>query len=337
MNELNTISLNVFVQLATVIFEKKKESVPEYARKSGLFKEDAIPQGTGDIRQYTEIDLEEYASTKREGDQSSFAKVQQGYSINISPLRMSKAIGITYEMRTRNKYSEVVNRLTNLGQLVPHRMDLDLSHRITFGTATTYTNKDGDTVDISLGDTYALFYSLHKVKGTSTTYRNILANNPQFARGSLELIEKQAMENSMNQFGEKMHIPFDIIWSTDDPNTVNTILETMRSIAPVEAINSGVENVYKGKYRHVILPRIATDANGLVDSTKAKYWGIASSGDANTAHLSMYEESHLQTPSTGGNGEDLLTGNWTFVVNGSYAIGIVNGLWIHMSKGSGEA
>ena len=332
MNELNTIYLNVFVQLANVIFEKKMQSVPEYARKSGLFKEDSIPQGTGDIRQYTEIDLEEYASTKREGDQSSFAKVQQGYSINISPIRMSKAIGITYEMRTRNKYSEVVNRLTNLGTLVPKRLDLDLSHRFTFGTATTYTNKDGDTIDISLGDSYALFYTLHKVKGTSATYRNILANNPQFARGALELMEKQAIENSINQFGEKMNMPFTVIWTTDDPNTCNTVSEYLKSMASPDGLNSGVENVYKGKYTHIVLPRIATDANGLVDATKAKRWGIASP-EFSTMHLSMYEEAHLQSPSTGGNGEDLLTGNWTFLVSGGYGIGCLNGQWIQESAG----
>ena len=335
-NQLNTISLNVFVQLANVIFEKKKDAVEAMARKSGIFKEEFVPQGSGNIRQYTEIDLEEYASMKLEGDQSAFAKVQQGYSINISSVRYSKDIGITYEMRTQNKYSDVVKRLTNLGQLALNRLDLDLSHRIGFGTATSYTNKEGATVDLSLGDTYQLFYSAHTIKGSSSTYRNRMANNPQFSRGAFELMEKNVVEQSMNQFGEKISIHFDILWSTDDPNTINTMSEYLRSTTPPDAINSGVTNVYKGKYKHVVLPRIATDASGLVDSTKAKYWGLASSMHS-TAHLLVWEEAHLKTPSEGSNGEDFSTDNWTFGVRSGYGMGILNAQWIHMSSGDGTA
>lgn len=334
--ELNTISLSVFTQLANVIFEKARESVARVARESGLFAVESVPGNTGDIRQYTEIDLNQYARRKGEGDQAQRAKVQQGYSKNLQAYRIALDIGITYEMRTRNKYQEVISRLTNLANTAMQRMELDLQHRITFGGSTTYVDMDGFTVDVSVGDTLALFSTAHTVQGSSTTYRNILAGNPQLSRGALEAMELNVVQQSINQFGEKVSIPFDILWTTDDPATINTAMEYLKSVAAPDAVNSGVVNVYKGKYRHVILSLVATDANGLVDTTKQKYWGIASSLYT-TAHLLVWEEPRLKTPSEGNNGEDFATDDWTFGVRAGYGIATVTGNWIQVSKGDGTA
>jgi hypothetical protein len=239
-------------------------------------------------------------------------------------------------MRTQNKYSDVINRLTNLAKQGAERMELDMTHRLTFGTATSYTDMDGETVDTAVGDTYQLFYTAHTVKGASTTYRNILANNPQLSRGALEAMEKQIVENSVNQFGEKVRIAFDVLFTTDDPNTINTANEYLKSVASPDGINSGVINVYKGKYRHIMLPLLATDANGLVDSTKAKMWGLVST-EASSAHALIWEEPRLKTPSEGNNGEEFSTDDWNFGVRGGFGLAILNGQWIHTSKGDGTA
>lgn len=334
--ELTTVGLPVFVQLANVIFEKAKEAVDQSCASSGLFKIESVPGNTGNIRQYTEIDLNKYASKKGEGDQAKRAKVLQGYSKNLQSYRVAADIGITYEMRTQNKYSDVISRITNLANQAMERRELDMSHRITFGTATTYTDMDGDTVDVSVGDTLALFYTAHTIKSAATTYRNILANNPQLSRGALELMEKNIVEQSVNQFGEKVKITFDTLWTTDDPNTVNTALEYLRSVAAPDSNNSGVTNVYKGKYKHVILPLVATDKDGLVDSTKAKYWGLASTM-ATTAHVLVWEEPRLKTPAIGNNGEEFSTDDFNFGVRAGYGISVVNAQWIHMSAGNGNS
>src|SRR3954452_17188242 len=129
--ELNTISLSVFTQLANVIFEKKKMSLKSAARESGLFKVEAVPENTGNIRQLTEIDQNEYARLKGESDQATRAKIQQGYTKNLQSYRIAADIGISYEMRTQNKYQEVISRLENLANQAVNKMDLDLSHRLT--------------------------------------------------------------------------------------------------------------------------------------------------------------------------------------------------------------
>lgn len=335
--ELNTLTLSDFVRLANVIFEKEMSSLGQEARNSGLFIVDNIPQNSGNTREYTEIDLEEYAKYKGEDDQATRARVKQGYSKVITSYRVALDIGISYEMRTQNKYTEVMRRLTSLARTAVNRMELDLTHRLTFGTATSYTDMDGRTIDISVGNTLALFSTAHTLRGSSSTYRNRLANNPAISRGAIEGMELLCTENTLNQFGQKVVIPFDILWTTDDPNTVNTVMEYLRSVASPDATNSGVTNVYKAKYRHVILPRLNTDKDGSPDTTKRKYWGLASSLYS-TAHLSVWEEPRMTTPPVNGNNaEDRQTDAWEFGVRAGYGICIVNGSWIKFSSGDATA
>ena len=312
--ELNTISLNVFTRLAGVIFEKAKDMVDKVAQNSGIFVVDTIPENSGETRDYQEIDLELYADNKDQGDQAGRARVVLGHNRLVTVKRVAKDIGITYEMRRFNKYPDVVRRITNLAQMPINRLELDLQHRIGFGTATTYTDKNGTSVDISLGDALALFSTAHTLTGSSTTYRNRLAGNPQVSKGALEGIERLITEETLNNFAEKIIVPFDILWTTDDPATVNTALEYLQSVAAPDFANSGVKNVYKAKYKHVKLSLVATTAAGAPDNLKRRFWGIASSMISD-AHLGIWESPHLKTPSELNAGEEFSTDDWNFGVD----------------------
>lgn len=334
--ELNIATLSDFVRNAEILFLKGLDSVPAAARTSGIFRIDNIPDHQGNTKEYSEIDLEEYAKRKGEGDQAVRAKVQQGYSKVGTLYRVALDIGITYEMRHYNKYLDVIARLQNLGQTAGKRIELDLSHRLTFATATSYTDMDGYTVDTACGDTKALAATDHAVRGSSTTFRNRLANNPLFSKGALEAMEQMIIENSINQFGEKIVIPYDIIWTTEDANTVNTVKEFLKSTASPDALNNGVVNVYQGKYRHVILPRVATTAAGANDSTKAKYWGLASSTNSQ-AFLAINEEPHLKATSATGSNTEFSTEDWNMGATAGYFIVIPGARFITLSTGDATA
>jgi hypothetical protein len=334
--ELNSVSLADFTKLATVIWGKAFMSVPQVMRGSGLVKEYPLPANTGDTREFSEIDTEEYARLKGQGSQAERAKVQQGYSKTMTIKRVAMDIGITYEMRTQNKYPDVVARLTGNASQCAKRMDLDLSHRITFASATTYTDMDGQTINIAVGDTLALASAVHTLKGSSTTYRNILANNPKLSKGALEGMERLVAEETLNQFGEKMVMEFDILWTTDDANTVNTAKEYLQSTADITGNNPAIKNVYQSKYRHVILPRVATTAAGAVDATKRYYWGLASSASS-SFYLGVTEEPRLKTPSAGSNAEEFSTDDWNYGSRAGYGICIVSGVFIKISYGTGAA
>lgn len=329
--ELNINSLSDFVLNAKILWQRGNDSVPQFARKSGLFKEVLIPKNSGNTRKFSEIDLEEYAGRKTESDQADRAKIQQGFTKEGTLYRVAKDIGISYEMRTQGKYPEIIGKLTNLGILAVNRLDLDLTHRLTFFTDTAYTDRDGVSVDISLGDTLALGSTVHTLKGSSTTFRNILANNPQFSRGALESMELMRRENTFNQFGEKMSIRDDILWCGDDPNTNNTIDEVLRSTTNPTQNNPGVINTYSGRYRKVVLPRLATTAIGGIDTNKRKYWGVASSV-MSSAYVGVHEEARMKLP-TSKNPEDSATDDWEFGTRMGYMIVVVSAGFIGFSKG----
>ena len=336
--ELNTISFSDFTKLADVIWFKGANSVPNYMRDSGMIKEVAISEHTGNTRAFSEIDSNEYLSYKGEGDQASRGTIQQGYTNTMTAYRVAENIGITYEMRTQNKYPEVVARLLNGGRKGPNRIDLDLSHRIGFGTATSYTDIDGRTISLVTGasSSQQLFDTNHPLAGSSTTYRNRLANNPRLSKGALEGMERLVAEETYNHLGEQMTAPFDILFTTADPNTVNAAKQLLKSSADPDASHSGVINPYTGSYKHVILPRIAYTAAGVRDTDKRYYWGIASSQLSNF-YLGVWESPHMIAPSVGSNGEDVQTDDWEYRVRAGYGITIVTGQWIKMSSGDGAA
>jgi hypothetical protein len=334
--ELNSVSLSVFVRLANVIFEKALGLVGTPARSSGLFVEEPVPENSGDIRDFQEIDLDLYADNKGEGDQSGRARVVLGYSRTARVKRVSRDIGITYEMRRFNKYPQVIRRLVNLAQMPANRLELDLSHRIGFGAATTYTDKNGALVSITVGNGLSLFNTAHTLTGSAATYRNRMAGNPQVSKGALEGIERLVAEETLNNFGEKVQVSFDILWTTDDPASVNTALEYLNSVAAPDFANSGVSNVYKAKYKHVKFPLVPTLSNGAPDASKRRFWGIASSMISD-AHVGIWEAPHLKSPSELNAGEEFSTDNWNFGVRAGYGIGIVTGRWIKFSSGDAAA
>ena len=335
--ELNTATLSDFTKLADVLWLKGLNEVPQVMRNSGLFQIVPVEANSGNTREFSEIDLEQYARRKAESDQAQRARVKQGYSKVMYKWRVALDIGISYEMRTENKYPEVVRRLTDLGKTVARRMDLDLAHRISFCTATSYTDMDGETVDVSVGDTLALAATAHTLRGSSTTYRNRLANNPRLSKGALEGMERLCVEETYNQFGEKMtDMMFDILWTTDDPNTINTAREYLQATADVEGAHNGIPNVYMSKYRHVVLPRVATDAQGQPDTTKRYYWGLASS-EGSSAYLGIWEAPRLKMPADLNAAEEFSTDDWNFGARGGYGIAIAGATWFKFSSGDGTA
>jgi hypothetical protein len=332
--DLSTVGLPDFVRNAEITWKKGADTFTSVIRTSGIVKEISIPTNSGNAREFSSIDLELYAKVKNEREAAAFARSQQGYSKVGTLYRVSHAQVITYEMRTQGKYREITTMLMDLLPNVMRRMELDLSHRIGFSSATSYTDMDGRTVDLTIGDGLALASTSHTLRGSSTTYRNILANNPQISRGALEAMEKTRVENSVNQLGQKLPVSDDIIWSSDDPNTVNTIREIMRATATVEVgANAGVPNVYMSKYRHVVLPLVATDNNGGADSTKAKYWGLISSR-LSSFMLGIHEEPHVITP-LDSDTQSVLTHDWTLSAAGGWMIVIPDAQFFSISFGNG--
>jgi len=329
--KINTQTFNDFVRNATIMWRKGYERVELKSKQLYDVSNNSLL-----ITDHSSMDGFTFAKRKTEGDNYFQENPTQNYSKTMTKYRVGLQATITWEMRTYDKYREIQRVLNGLGEASAQRMDLDLTHRFTFGTATSYVDQDGETVATTVGDGFQLFYTAHTVNGSSTTYRNRVANNPLFSRGGLEAAELLFSSQMIDSAGNKVVIKADTIITTDDPNTENTVLEFLNSTASPTSSNSGVTNVYKSKYSHISLPYLATNNLGNYDSTKAKYWMLASLAHTD-ALLEISENPHMISPTPGGNGEDFDNDDWKFKSSAAYGIEITDPKWVVFSSGDATA
>lgn len=292
-----------------------------------LFMTDSVGQGEGELKLLQEYDTTTYAKAKPQGVDAKKASFGIGYYITIRAKRIGIESEITWEMRRYNKKAEVLAAIIALPNFCPQRVELDLTHRLTFAGATSYVDMDGNTVDLAVGDTLALASAVHTLKFSSLTYTNIVPGNPLFSKGALEAAELLTTTDILSNFGEKRVLDFNTIVTGNNPTVVNAVKQFLRSTSDNTQNNSGVVNVNKDKYRHVILPQLATTATGAVDGTKKNYWFLAAIGNGLSAWQAWFVEWEAMNliPSTSGNGQDVHKDIWYYNARQSYNIGVVSG------------
>lgn len=335
--DLNTVTISQFTDLVSRDWSVHNKFI-ETGLAAQLFITEDMPMNSGDTRRYTEIDPETFAALKEEGTDASKAEVYKGYEKDMTARRFAREIDITWEMRRYNKKPEVMAKMTSLSHFCPQRMEIDLTHRLTFCTATSYTDMDGSTVATTVGDGLALVSASHTLNGSATTFSNVVTGNPIFSKGGLEVAELQGNTQVFSQYGERRVMNFNTIVTSDDPTVVNNVKQFLQSTTDVDQNNPSVINVYKGKYRHLALPYLASDASGAYDSTKKDYWGLVAAGQGQNgwqAYLGIWERPMLKTPAPGNNGEDFSNDNWSYGTRCAYGIATVSPRGLLWSTGAG--
>lgn len=324
---LNTVTFSDFTDLVRKEYLDNQQMVQSNALQ--LFITDYIGEGQGESKRYDEIDTETFASAKPQGTAAQKARVGIGYNKTMYARRFAKQIDITWEMRKFNRFREVNTLVTDLIHFGPQRRELDLTHRLTFITSTSYTDQDGEVVDVSGGDGLAIASASHTLKFASATWSNRLTGDPIFSRGALEAAENLAVSNVLSNFGERRVKNFNTIITSDDPSTVNAVKQFLNSMSDVDQNNSGVMNIYKNKYRHVVLPWLATTATGGRDSTKRLWWFLAATGQGDKgwqAYYAEWEAPHMKDmPADGKSNEDFATDNWSYGMRMTRGICVVTG------------
>lgn len=316
-----------FPELSNLVKKMFVELLPKLPLDaSPLFIMKTIPQGQGDSIQMNEQDFTTYAGDMPEGTNAKKGSFGVGYHKQVNWFRYGQEYDITYKMRTTAQWLDIVkSTVTSLSQAVVQRENLDMTHVISFGNATSYVDLDGITRDNSCGDGLSIFNAAHLLAFTTQTYSNIVPGNPQFSKTALESAELLTKSNILDNFGKLRRMNFKTIWCASTPSLTNSIMQYIRSVSdPVQA-NPGVENPYKGKYDMLPLESLATDANGNYDSTKQNWWGIVANtgvgADRWQAFRVQWEAPRLKPMPTGDfsttNAEDVHNDNWTFGSRGA--------------------
>lgn len=292
-----------------------------------LFLTDSAGPHEGELKLLQEYDTTTYARAKPQGVDAKKASFGVGYYITIKAKRIGMESEITFEMRRYNKKQEVLSAITSLPYFCPQRVEIDLTHRLTFASSTSYTDMDGNTVDLTVGDGLALASTVHTLKFSSTTYSNRITGDPLFSKGALELAELLTTTDILSNFAEKRVMDFNTIITGNNPTVVNAVKQFLRSTSDNTQSNAGVVNVNKDKYTHVILPQLATTATGAIDTTKKNYWFLGAINAGLRGWQAWYIEWEAMNliPSTSGNGTDVHKDIWYYNVRQSYNIGIVSG------------
>lgn len=327
---INRANFADFNNNLTVQWAKAYTDFPKAA--SVMYNVSDTAVDTGDI---SSLDGFSVAKRKREGADFAFGSLTQNYRKTWTAYEIGLETKITWNMRNYAKYDMIQQAINMLAQSAALRLEWDLTHRFTFANATSYTNVDGDTVTTTVGDGLALLSTVHTVPGSATTYRNRVANNPVISKGGLEAAEKLFATQMIDTNGQLAIVKPTHLFTTNDPNTVNTAMEYLKSYADPTASHAGVTNVYEGKYGLIILPYLSTTGAGAYDSTKAKYWGLV-----NMAHKDAYLKVGLHptflSPADNG-GKEFETQDWKYGCMASYAIEISDPRWIVMSLGDASA
>lgn len=333
---INTGDLNQLVDLVNRSFlASQGNQLDNVMLNSGLIRKEAIPQGSGLVRRIAEsVAKTAYSGQGVEGAPATQARFQYGYEKDLTVLQHDLAISITQIMRMGGKDQQIIRDLTDLGGAGNREIDLALSHRLGFGWSTSYVNSRGFTVDLTCGDGLALFSAVHTLTGSASTYTNIVPNNPQFSKGAYTAAKKIAVENTLDNLGQKMALDYNKIITTDDEDTCIAVKELVNATADITSSNAGTYNVYRG-ISHVIAPRIATTAIGAVDTTKRKYWFLGSS-DVQPIIYGEMAAPFIKTPRDGNNGEDAMTANWNFVNWAYWGIAVASPRGVIGSKGDGS-
>jgi len=276
-----------------------------------------------------------FAEDKDEGDDNYEANPEQNYKKTITKYRIGITAKITWEMRTYDRYTEMSKALKGLGEATRQRLEIDLTHRFTFGTATSYTNRSGRTISTVVGDGYQLFYSAHEVNGSSSTYRNRIANNPSLSKGGLQAGRKLFSTQMIDSAGNKVVIMPNALIIADNPEIIDTAKELLKSKGDPTGAHEGVYNPYLNTYDLIILPYLATDNLGGHDSDKEDYWMLADLTHTD-AVLEISEAPHMSAPKDNG-ALDFANDNLSMKSNAAYGIEIIDPKFIVFSDGLGTA
>lgn len=329
---ITTSNFNDLVANSEVLWKKGFKEVEMAMRL--IF--DATPT---DQYQSSHSSLDGFGLAKRKTETGNFVKgdPKQGYKINLQQARIGLVGEVTWDMRRFDKYKEIGKMMKRLGESTASRLELDLANFLTYGFDAVapyqYTNIDGETVAVVTGDNLPLFHTAHTVTGSAATYSNKMTK--QFDEAGVALTEALGLFKTMlSPKGQRAHRKPDTIITSDDQNVILNVAKLLNSTS-VGGSNSGTANPYKGRFKHVIAPRLAEDKDGSHSASYSKQWYLQDSTNKDMMPCEVSENPSFLPPASDAS---LLnsgtTDVWEFRSSAAYDYGVVEGSCIVGSDGT---
>jgi hypothetical protein len=283
-----------------------------------------------------ELDRERFAEQKVEGQGSVQRGISEGYFKDISRKTVSVTRLVSGESYKALTAHGLAHYATQTADDVIDKIELDMRNFLGYGTGTSYTDNGGFTIDTTVGDGFAVFYTAHTLKNSSTTYSNILTGAPSFSGTAIESAEDYFSYNVLDNNGQRVTMKANTIITSEKATMKHRVARIMGSMSP-EAIdgtanaNAGVMNTYKNtKWTHLVVEFDVTALN-VTDSTKSFNWYVAALGGMPETSFQAYYVSWLSPQVAPA---EINQDKWTLSYTGraAYGIGAVSGKGILLSQ-----
>jgi len=318
-----------FPNYANNINQMFMEYLDRYTPESaGLFISQNVGENAETVKLVREQDMEFFAKDKPEGTDAQRLQMGTGYSKEIKAFRIGSQLNITYELRVAPRFAlgEVVGEFV---KSVPARMELDRQHFLSFSNATSYVNMDGRVVDVAGGDGLAIISATHPLAHSAITWSNLVPGNPVLSVTALESAERLGVTDVLSNYGQPVPMKFThLIVNKQSPETCRIAREILRSSSLVTQANPNVINTFSSKYDLMELSQVATDAEGIIDSSKSKWWFLAALGSGTQrfrAFEYIWEAPHMNAaPAGSNNGVDVYNDDQVYGARARYGQGVLS-------------
>lgn len=301
-------------------------------RVASLYMNKAFVPNTGQYMTLTEQDMQTYGNEQPEGSNPIFAKFGIGRTLTFTFTDYGNAYQSTARARLTMKHADVVAKWADLPRLLVERRYLDGVHRLTFAASASYTNMDGTVKSNVCIDGLAPVSASHTLPFSSSTYTNIVPSNPVFGKSGLLAAELLFKTEIKDGFGVQQNIEPNTLITTNDPTLVYNVRQILGSSTEVGQSNSAVINALT-RYRHVVLPKLDSDANGAYDATKKDTWFLGRFGGSDGVRMFFTQPVGIRYRKTDVNN---LNGDITIAVEGSWEFRIADARGFVMSNGTGS-
>lgn len=315
-NPFNMGQLSDFVSNATISWQKGAELAMEDALAvRSLFEERGADQRT---EYFSNVSDSGFASKSGDGEDYQLITKTQGDTLTTVQIKRTARAKVTEDLLEFNKYPEVDSFLRDVGGFLWRGYALDLTHRFTFAFDTSYTDRDGETVATTGGDTAALCADTHTMNDGST-YDNKITS--RLSESSLEDAEDLGAA-MIDHNGQLVTVKFDTLITSMHAATKHMAMRLVGQDTQ-EGTDLRNMNVYRGKYSHIILPYLDTTALGAKNTSKSRYWFITSSAGKRNLKARVRKMPVLDAPS-----KDPDNNNMQFKAAMWYDIGHLDANWL---------
>jgi hypothetical protein len=329
--ELNTAGVPRLFGLQMENFEDRKAELygmDSMGELESLFRKDPFVKGQGSYKTRSEVDFDRFTHIQHEGAKSRTVKFGLGRVKNWTYRNFGSNYKATRQAIQDGRFSEIIDQVFNLSKLPLESKMKDMTHVLTFGFDSSYTDSDGEPVDMRGIDGLPLFHAAHTLPNSTATYNNIVTGNPEISRAAIITAEELANTEIKDGFGRPQSCVLNKIIIPNYAPNKHLLRELLGSNTRSDQPNPNVINTLS-QYTVVALSGLNRDANWNLDSTKSKMWIIGAFGQSVSPQIYYSEHTPITVPAPI---YDKETQAWTYLVHASWGLGIVSGRGMFGSK-----